>query len=1393
MLVYWLAEKRGVKAMYSACLPTYLCCCLRNFGRQVSATVFILTVTLLAVWLPWAADAQSIPSAPTNLVATAVSAYQIDLSWSDTSTNEDGFMVERSLDGTNFTQIAQLLANVTNYYDNGWFPNTIYYFRVRAFNGGGNSNYSRVASANPPALCPTAIVNWGSDQTPTGLTGIVELDDGLALESDGTVVGWGGNEPPPGLTGVVAIAVGDGHSLALKADGTVVGWGNNDSGQATPPDGLTGVVSIAAGGDHSLAVVSDGTVVGWGDNGWGQAVPPPGLSGVVAVAAGEYHSLVLKSDGTVVGWGFSEQGDPMPPPGLSGVVAIAAGEYHSLGLKSDGTVIGWGDNDVGQSAPPVGLTGVIGIAAGGDQSFALKSDGTVVGWGNNDSGQATPPVGLGGVVAIAGNAGSLALTTALSAPSAFTANAGTSNQINLAWTDNTIIEDGFKIERAPDVGGSPGNWTQIATVGPNIMNYTDTGLTTNKTAAIFWYRVYAYDVCTNSPVSDAMSVMLAPPLPSELYAVAVSSSQIALSWQRNHQNEIGFDVERSTNATSFGQIGTTGAGVTSYLDTNLHSHTTYYYRVRAFNAVGRSAYSNTNGATTYFSTNITVRVVKNNADSGVGSLRQTLQDANSGDSIVFASSVTGTVSLINGELLISKSLTIAGPGMGSLAISCINSSRILNIGSNTIVAISGLTIRDGHAADGASGVFSNLVPGVDGQNGGGICNHGRLTLSDCSLFGNSSGDGGNGGSFNDASCEGCLSLQVAVSSSDASLPLDAPSAAIDSFGVDDIEAFASDGATSLDGGMGGNGGGIYNDGTLVLNQCVISGNSTGKGGNGGSTDSFQGSGGGNGGGGGSGGGIYSDGLVILTNCSVTGNLTGGGGNGGSAPYSAGHAGNGGAGAGLENVEAGSASFSFFVANHTGGGGDGGSQQGIGAPGGAGGDGAGINNIGIFSVDNSTFSGNSTSSGGQGAAGHGGVNGGRGGNGGGGANSGNLIVISCVFDGNLDGGGGDGGDGIFGGQGGTGGSSGGLQNEGTMNVTACTLSHNFSGGGGAGAGNGGPGGSGGGGGAIQNHGTLIVTACTLYDNKAGNGGTGNIDEGEGGSGGNGGGVDNGGTLTVTSCTFSGNAAGDGGASGDSLDSAGSGGDGGGICNNGLSVAVVASTIVGNSSGNIGIGYNQGPSAYGDGGGIANLSDPTTFSLLNTLLSSNSVPSAAVGPDASGAISSLGHNLVSIADGSSGFDGSGDQTGTIIAPLDAHLGPLQDNGGPTFTCLLLPGSPAIDAGDDAILEAPYNLATDQRGQPRRSGTHVDIGAVEVPVPDVVTEPATDVEIGRARVNGSANPNGSATIAFFRWGATTNYGNVTAGMYVGSGASWADIAQHSIGPDPGSRISLPDCRQQ
>lgn len=123
----------------------------------------------------------------------------------------------------------------------------------------------------------------------------------------------------------------------------------------------------------------------------------------------------------------------------------------------------------------------------------------------------------------------------------------------------------------------------------------------------------------------------------------------------------------------------------------------------------------------------------------------------------------------------------------------------------------------------------------------------------------------------------------------------------------------------------------------------------------------------------------------------------------------------------------------------------------------------------------------------------------------------------------------------------------------------------------------------------------------------------------------------------------------------------------------------------------------------GGGIASarlinssagLINSDDLNLTNTIVANPS------GGGCHGSFISLGHSLDS--DGSCTFQATGD-----ISDVNPALGPLQDNGGPTFTHALLPGSPAIDH----IPAENCDVATDQRGVVRPQGTRCDIGAYEL----------------------------------------------------------------------------------
>ncbi len=92
-------------------------------------------------------SAVATPTAPSGLTATTASSSQINLSWTDNSSDETGFRIQRSLTtGTGFTQIDTVAAGVTTYNDTGLDASTTYYYKVAAYNAGGDSAYTSEAN-----------------------------------------------------------------------------------------------------------------------------------------------------------------------------------------------------------------------------------------------------------------------------------------------------------------------------------------------------------------------------------------------------------------------------------------------------------------------------------------------------------------------------------------------------------------------------------------------------------------------------------------------------------------------------------------------------------------------------------------------------------------------------------------------------------------------------------------------------------------------------------------------------------------------------------------------------------------------------------------------------------------------------------------------------------------------------------------------------------------------------------------------------------------------------------------------------------------------------------------------------------------------------------------------
>ena len=234
---------------------------------------------------------------------------------------------------------------------------------------------------------------------------------------------------------------------------------------------------------------------------------------------------------------------------------------------------------------------------------------------------------------------------------------------------------------------------------------------------------------------------------------------------------------------------------------------------------------------------------------------------------------------------------------------------------------------------------------------------------------------------------------------------------------------------------------------------------------------------------------------------------------------------------------------------------------------------------------------------------------------------------------------------------SGGDGGGIFNAGgNLTITNSTVSNNH-----AGAEDPFPSGFGGG---IYNYGTLTITDSTINRN---------------GCYATGGGISSGGTLRITNSTVSGN-----GATGQHDGQPW--GHGGGISG----LATLNNSTVSNNYASLSAGGIEGGGTLG-----------------NTILNNNS------DANLTGTFTSLGYNL-SNDDGSGNLTGPGDQINT-----DPMLGPLQDNGGPTLTHALLPGSPAINTGDPDFTPPP---SYDQRGSPfvRIYNGRIDIGSFEVQPP-------------------------------------------------------------------------------
>jgi len=495
------------------------------------------------------------PAIPTlNSVTTPpppAGSHALDITFTDNSDNESGFLIERSLassfavlDGTLSEPPRAGTGTVVTVRNSGLLANTTYFYRVKALSPGGmvqDSAYSGTLSGttlpDPPAAPSGLTVTVPA--APTGINALnLAWTDNADNETNFRI------ERRTDVTGYVTAGTVGPNVTTFT-----------DSGLAANTHYTYRVFALNAGGDSAASNEADATTL---------PNPPDAPSALTATLITRTSIQLTWMDNAVNETGFELQRSTNDFASVETTIPVGP-------ATGTGTTVVFLDG--GLAPDTLYSYRVRSVNPGGASPFS------------NVARQLTPPA----------------------APSGLTATVVSNSSIRLFFTDNSTTEVGFKVERKlsgqPDTSFAELPVTLPANANPATpVSYIDTGLSGNTG---YVYRVRAFNtfnaVNQFSDYSNQAAATTFPNQPTDpgpLTVTVVSQSQLQLDWVDNSPNEDGFKIERSTGGGPFVQIRQEGANVTTFTDSGLAANTTYTYRVRAFNLGGDSGYSNEASATT---------------------------------------------------------------------------------------------------------------------------------------------------------------------------------------------------------------------------------------------------------------------------------------------------------------------------------------------------------------------------------------------------------------------------------------------------------------------------------------------------------------------------------------------------------------------------------------------------------------------------------------------------------------------------------------------------------------------------------------------------------------------------------------------------------------------------
>ena len=569
------------------------------------------------------------PSPPETLVARAVSSSRVSLQWKDSSDDEDGFKVFRATDqdgpfhhvGTvGFDQEAFVVRDLTS--------ETVYFFRVIAYNSAGNSGYSNTASAEtlpppPPPRAPSGVVVTAVSHRKMSVTWLdnASNETGYQIQrSDASGDAWA----EVGVVNADSTSfVDDGLLPSTRYSYRVIAY--NEGGYSSPSDpagATTDQAPVAPAAPTDVVADASDTEVqlSWRDNSYDEngfeirrsgspggpyemvGEVPPGetdfTDGRLAPATAYYYVISAVGDGgssssaecsVMTASSSSPSAPPNPPDGLSARAVsgyevelywsdrshdeesfVLERSFSRSGGYSEILRVGQNVTTVRDSTASSGTTYFYRVAALNAAGFSGYSNVASVSLGSSSQVDPAPP----------------------SAPTGLTAGAVSGSSVDLSWGDTSHSEDGFVVQRS---GSSSGPFAAVATLNANTTHYLDGALNEGTT---YHYRVYARNSSGSSGYSNVATATThsasssAPASPSDLTGARSAPDEVTLTWRDNSPNESVFHVERASANGSFVHLAMLGTDATRFVDYEAEDSFTYRYRVRASNSSGDSPSSN---------------------------------------------------------------------------------------------------------------------------------------------------------------------------------------------------------------------------------------------------------------------------------------------------------------------------------------------------------------------------------------------------------------------------------------------------------------------------------------------------------------------------------------------------------------------------------------------------------------------------------------------------------------------------------------------------------------------------------------------------------------------------------------------------------------------------------